>query len=201
MFPKSPPYSNSSPSHVHIPHLELCVFFFQTRFICTCHSNLVHHIEVVCPCPHITILPRWAEIICLPWNLVASGGQRRWNLALICTFSSSTWLHIHYPGHGRDQVMSWDEMLKIPRRTFPTSKLPGGTTVTKRSPLYLILSWTAIRTIISFTDTSRAWQAVSKCATWSTKKESGVHSSRFIWSRERLEKLTFHGTHLEKTLF
>lgn len=56
MFQKSPPYSNSSPSHVHIPHLEICVLFFQTRFICTCHSNLVYHIEVVCPCPHITTL-------------------------------------------------------------------------------------------------------------------------------------------------
>ena len=139
MFQKSPPYSNSSPSHVHSSHLELFLFF-QTRFICTCHSNLVNHIEVVCPCSHITTLPHWAEIIYLPWNLVSSGGQRCWNLALICTFSSSTWLHIHYPGHGWDQVMSWEEMLKIPRRAFPTSKLPGGTTITKRRPLYLILS-------------------------------------------------------------
>ena len=172
MFQKSPSYSTSSPSHVHTPYLELCILFFQTTFL---RLNLVYHTEVVCPSPHITTLPHWAEIICLPWNLVASGGQRRWSLALICTFSSGTWLHIHYPGHWRDQVTSREEMLKIPRRAaFPTSRLPGGTTIRKRRPLYLILSWTAVRTIISFTDTSKAWQAVSKCATWSPKKESTV---------------------------
>lgn len=124
--------------------------------------------------------PHWAEIICLPRNLVASRGQRCWSLALICTFSSSTWLYIHYPGHGRDQVTLCEEMLKFPRRAFLTCRLPGGTTVTKRRPLYLILSWTADRTIISFPNKSKAWQAVSKCATWSTKKESSVYSSRFI---------------------
>lgn len=165
MFQKSPSYRNSSPSRVHTPHLELCVLFFQTRFMCMSFKSCLPHRSGVSVSTH-------HNSTTLGWNnLSALEPGCLWRAE---TLESCSHLYAHYPGHWRDQVTSCEEMLKIPRRAFPTSRLPGGTTVTKRRPLYLTLSWTAVRTIISFTDRSKAWQAVSKRATWSPKKESTV---------------------------
>ena len=83
-------------------------------------------------------------------------------------------------------------------RAFPTSRLSGGAIVTKRSPHCLCLSWTAVTSIISFTETSKFLTKVPNC---NVKHQEGKHSvclSRFIWPWNLLAKLTFYGTHLEK---
>ena len=48
--------------------LDFCILLYrtqETKCMYTCPSNLVHHTDVVCLCPHITVLAHWAKIICL----------------------------------------------------------------------------------------------------------------------------------------
>ena len=48
--------------------LDFCILLYRTqktKWMYICPSNLVHHTDVVCLCPHITVLAHWAKIICL----------------------------------------------------------------------------------------------------------------------------------------
>ena len=128
--------------------LNFCILLYRTQettCMYTCPSNLVHHTDVVCLCPHITVLAHWAKIICLHICLtpdpVVSGWQSCQGLVHMCIFSSSTWLHIHYMCTERIKSSHVRKCSKLPGRAFTTSRLPGGTTITKRSPYCLILSW------------------------------------------------------------
>ena len=63
---------------------------------------------------------------------------------------------------------------ELPGRAFTISRLPRGATVMKRSPHCLHPTWTAVTSIISFTEKSKFLTMVPNCAMWNTKKENTV---------------------------
>ena len=107
---------NLSCTHLH---LDFCILLYrtqETKWMYTCPSNLVHHTDVVCLCPHITVLVHWAKIICLNicltpepgclWMAEVSGSLSHLFLQLQNMAAHS--LHAHWA----DQVKSCEKTLK-----------------------------------------------------------------------------------------
>ena len=100
----------------------------ETKCMYTCPSTLISQRNDMPMSTPWEFSPHRAEIICLvsvsPQNLLASGGQRNWGLAHICTFSSIMWPHIYYTSTDRTESSHVKKSSELPGRAFTTSRLP-----------------------------------------------------------------------------
>ena len=149
---KTPSWRKSSPSPVHIPHLGSCILSYKTQDTkCTLHvpfkSPVTQRNDISVSTPS-ECSPHWAEITCLRICLALEPGclwkAESWGLAQVCTFISSTWLHLHCMCTDGTKSSHVRKCSELPKRAFSTSRLHGGVAVTKRSPHCLYPTWTAV---------------------------------------------------------
>ena len=141
-------------------------------------SNFLQHIDVVCLCPHIRVL------IALGWNnlpvylshprtwLLWSRGIEPWLMSVPlapargCTFTTCALI-------GSSQV-TWGNAQNFLEEPAPPPDFREGPLWQKENPHCLHPFWTAVTSIIYFTEMFSAWQVVPNWAMWSTKKENTV---------------------------